>query len=77
MTETGRPAAHAAAEIGVGEQVLGRWVPLSRSVDGAGGTGAVLDAHARADRERLRREIPESCLDLELLGEAAAFFVSE
>ena len=27
VIETGRPVAHVAAEIGVGEQVLGRWVP--------------------------------------------------
>jgi transposase len=26
VIETGRPVAHVAAEIGVGEQVLGRWV---------------------------------------------------
>jgi transposase-like protein len=28
VIETGRPVAHVAAEIGVGEQVLGRWVRL-------------------------------------------------
>ena len=30
VIETGRPVAHVAAEIGVGEQVLGRWVRLPR-----------------------------------------------
>jgi Transposase len=30
VIETGRPTAHVAAEIGVGEQVLGRWVRLAR-----------------------------------------------
>ena len=30
VIETGRPVAHVAAEIGVGEQVLGRWVRLAR-----------------------------------------------
>ena len=29
VIETGRPVAHVAAEIGVGEQVLGRWVRLN------------------------------------------------
>ena len=29
VIETGRPVAHVAAEIGVGEQVLGRWVRLA------------------------------------------------
>lgn len=28
VIETGRPVAHVAPEIGVGEQVLGRWVRL-------------------------------------------------
>ena len=30
VIETGRPVAHVAAEIGVGEQVLGRWVRLAK-----------------------------------------------
>ena len=30
VIETGRPAAHVAAEIGVGEQLLGRWVRRAR-----------------------------------------------
>jgi transposase-like protein len=30
VIETGRPVAHVAAEIGDGEQVLGRWVRLQR-----------------------------------------------
>jgi transposase-like protein len=44
VIETGRPVAHVAAEIGVGEQVLGRWVCLQRQAAAAGDTGAVLDA---------------------------------
>ena len=48
VIETGRPVAHVAAEIGVGEQVLGRWVRLQRQAAGAGDTGAVLDADERA-----------------------------
>ena len=55
VIETGRPVAHVAAEIGVGEQVLGRWVRLSRDAAAAGDTGAVLDADERAELERLRR----------------------
>ena len=30
LIETGRPVAHVAAEIGLGKQVLGRWVRLQR-----------------------------------------------
>jgi transposase len=67
VIETGRPVAHVAAEIGVGEQVLGRWVRLQRQVAGAGDTGAVLDADERAELERLRRENAELRLDREFL----------
>ena len=77
VIETGRPVAHVAAEIGVGEQVLGRWVRLQRQAAAAGDTGAVLDADDRAELERLRRENAELRLDREFLKKAAAFFVSE
>ena len=50
VIETGRPVAQVAAEIGVGEQVLGRWVRLPRRVGAAGDTGAVLDADERRAR---------------------------
>lgn len=36
VIETCRPVAHVAAEIGVGKQVLGRWVRLARAADGPG-----------------------------------------
>jgi transposase-like protein len=64
VIETGRPVAHVAAEIGVGEQVLGRWVRLTREAASAGDTGAVLDAD---ELERLRRENAELRLDREFL----------
>ena len=67
VIETGRPVAHVAAEIGVGEQVLGRWVRLQRQAAAAGDTGAVLDADERAELERLRRENAELRLDREFL----------
>jgi transposase len=63
VIETGRPVAHVAAEIGVGEQVLGRWVRLQRQAAAAGDTGAVLEADERAELERLRRENAELRLD--------------
>lgn len=77
VMETGRPVAHVAVEIGVGEQLLGRWVRLARDAAGAGDTGAVLDADERAELERLRRENAELRLDREFLKKAAAFFASE
>jgi transposase InsO family protein len=67
VIETGRPMAHVAAEIGVGEQLLGRWVRLQRQAASAGDTGAVLDTDERAELERLRRENAELRLDREFL----------
>ena len=63
MIETGRPVAHVAAEIGVGEQVLGRWVRPQRQAASASDTARVLDVDERAERERLRRENAELRLD--------------
>jgi transposase len=77
VIETGRPVAHVAAEIGVGEQLLGRWVRLARETGTDGDTARVLDDDERAELERLRRENAELRLDREFLKKAAAFFVSE
>jgi transposase len=77
VIETGRPVAHVAAEIGIGEQMLGRWVRLHRRAAGADDTGAVLDADERAELDRLRKETAELRLDREFLKKAAAFFASE
>jgi transposase len=77
VIETARPVAHLAAEIGVGEQVLGRWVRLARQAASTGDTGAVLDVNERAELQRLRREKAELRLDRECLKKDAAFFVSE
>ena len=61
-----------AAKIGVGDQVLGRWVRLARVAALADDTGAVLDADERVELERLRRENAELRLDREFLKKAAA-----
>jgi transposase len=75
VIETGRLVAHVAAEIGVGEQVLGRWVRLQRQAAAAGDTGRVLDVDERAELERLRRENAELRLDREYLKKV--FMVAE
>lgn len=77
VIETGRPVAHVAAEIGVGEQLLGRWVRLAREAADPDNNGAVLDADERAELERLRKENAELRLDRQFLKKAAAFFASE
>lgn len=77
VIETGRPIAHVASEIGVGEQLLGRWVRLARGACDGDDNGAVLDADERAELERLRKENAELRLDRQFLKKAAAFFASE
>ncbi len=77
VIETGRPVAHVAAEIGVGDQLLGRWVRQARDAADSGDTARVLDVDERAELERLRKENAELRLDREFLKKAAAFFVSE
>ncbi|WP_396912641.1 transposase [Mycolicibacterium sp.] len=59
VIETGRPISHVAAEIGVGEQLLGRWVRLAHEAAGREDTAGVLDADERAELERLRKENTE------------------
>jgi transposase len=56
VIDTGRPVPHVAAEIRVGEKVLGRWLRLPREAAAAGDTARVLDSDDRAEPERLRRD---------------------
>ena len=75
MIDTGRPIAHVAKEIDVGEQLLGRWVATERArMDDP---PAAVDADDRAELERLRVEVAELRMDREFLKKAAAFFASE
>ena len=75
VVDTGRPIAVVAREIGVGEQLLGRWVAIERSrLDDP---PAALDADERAELDRLRVEVSELRMDREFLKKATAFFVSE
>ena len=75
VIDTGRTIVAVAGEIGVGAQLLGRWVQQER--DRAGTGQAPLDLDERAELERLRREVAELRMDNEFLGKAAAFFASK
>jgi transposase len=75
VIDTGRPVAHVAKEIGVGEQLLGRWVAKERAEQVS--PPAALDADERAELVRLRAENTELRMDREFLKKAAAFFVTE
>lgn len=75
VIDTGRTIAEVAREIGVGEQLLGRWVAIERS--GMEDPSAALDVDERAELDRLRRENSELRMDREFLKKAAAFFAVE
>jgi transposase len=65
VIETDRRITHVAKEIGVGEQLLGRWVAVERAriVD----PPTVLHADERAELEQLRTENAELRMDREFL----------
>jgi transposase len=75
VIDTGRPIAHVAAEIGVGAQLLGRWIAIERSK--MDDPPAAVDADPHAELARLRVEVAELRRDREFLKKAAAFFASE
>lgn len=76
VIESGRPIAHVARELGLGEQMLGRWVAAERARQGGEPVGDV-GVDERAELVRLRREVMELRKDNEFLGKAAAFFASK
>lgn len=76
VIESDRPIAHVARELGLGEQLLGRWVRDERARQ-AGEPVGDLGVDERAELKRLRREVAELRKDNEFLGKAAAFFASK
>ena len=75
VIDTGRTIVEVAREIGVGQQLLGRWVAIERSrMDDP---PDAVDINERAELERLRREVAELRMDREFLKKAAAFFAVE
>ena len=76
VIETDRAIAEVARELGVGAQLLGRWVHAERARQAGEPTGE-LSIDERAELKRLRREVDELRKDNEFLGKAAAFFASK
>jgi transposase len=81
VIESDRPIAQVARELGLGAQLLSRWVLEERAarepaaVDD--GTQSPLDDGERAELARLRRENAQLRMDREFLKKAAAFFASD
>ena len=76
VIESGRTVAHVARELGLGDQLLGKWVRDELAKQAGEPTG-VLSVDERAELKRLRREVAELRKDNEFLGKAAAFFASK
>ncbi len=75
VIDTGRTIKQVAEEIGVGQQLLGRWVGVERAA--MNDPDEALDADERAELERLRIEVGELRLDRAFLKKAASFFATE
>lgn len=76
VIDTGRPVAPVARELGLGEQLLGRWVAQERARLEAPEESAAAETE-KSELERLRRENAQLRMDNEFLGKAAAFFASK
>ena len=76
VIDTGRAVAPVARELGLGEQLLGRWVARERARLAAPEEFAAAETE-KSELERLRRENAQLRMDNEFLGKAAAFFASK
>ncbi len=78
VLDTDRPIVHVAEEIGVGAQLLGRWVQQERERrDPPPGPDVALTTGEREELKSLRRRVHDLEADNEFLGKAAAFFASK
>jgi transposase len=73
VIDSGRTIAEVATELGLGAQLLGKWVKAEKETM----TPAPLSANEREELVRLRKENAELRMDNEFLGKAAAFFASK
>jgi transposase len=76
VIDTGRPVGPVARELGLGEQLLGRWGAQERARLAAPEESEGAEAGS-SELERLRRENAQLRMDNEFLGKAAAFFASK
>ena len=74
VLDGGRPVAHVARDLGIGESNLGNWVRQAR-IDRGDKPG--LTTEERSELVRLRRENSKLRMERELLKRATAFWVQE
>ena len=75
VTETGKPVARVARELGVNEGTLGNWVNIDRRRRDSG-DGAVSESE-RAELARLRREVVELRMQRDVLKRSVALWVQD
>ncbi len=74
MTQTGKPIARVARELGINEGTLGNWCAKAR---GAGQDGTVLSESEQAELVRLRMETVELRMQRDFLKRSVALWVSD
>ena len=75
VTQTGKPIAQVARELGVNEGTLGNWVAKARREAGEG--SAELVESERAELARLRKENTELRMQRDVLKRSVALWVDE
>lgn len=73
VIDSGRTIAEVAGELGLGAQLLGKWVKVEKETMAP----TPLNMDEREELKRLRKENADLRMDNEFLGKAAAFFASK
>src|SRR6476659_6006558 len=75
VTETGKPIAQVARELGINEGKLGNWSAKARAVTGE--ANGEVSEYERAELARLRQEIVELRMQRDVLKRSVALWVDE
>ena len=76
VTETGKPIAQVARDLGINEGTLGNWVAKDRAARVGTGAG-VLDECEREELTRLRRDNAELMMERDVLKRSVVLWVKE
>ena len=75
VSETGKPIAQVARDLGINEGTLGNWVNQARAAAGHGSGG--LSESEREELARLRRENAELAMERDVLKRSVVLWVKE